>query len=1383
VAVAVFVLIFGFGLTRKPMYSAESLTYIEPLASKVLSDGTSGTYDPSRYDSYLQQQMQTAVRPDILEAAIGKLPRFVWQRPGESMQSAVARLQHSLKVERVSTSYQLSISLMDASPETAAAVVNAVTSAYLEQGRKDEHAVADQRLRLLGEERQRIEQQLTRDRTEQAQLGASLGVANPTGLGNQYDAQVAGVQTQVAGAREAHDLAAAQLASLQGASGGLSPGLAAAADEQIAADSGLNSMKGTINQRKAVLSTQMAGLTPSNPIYKQDQEEIADLDRSLEAMTAQVREKAERRLQDKMRADLQRTADFEGRLQSQLARQTATATSAAPKLQRAAELSADIDRLNARYSVVDDSMRGLELESNGPGSAHLSVAAMVPVSPEPSKRKLILLMALPLALISGILAAGIAHRSDPRVYSGPDVERVLGFLPIGVMPAKSEVSERVMEEYALRLAAGLQSAYRVSAAQSFVFTAASSGIETSGFVRAIDDRLRLLGFKALILDAPTILRAAPRNESGLRVAAGHRSGEMVRVLEGVRQGYAAQEIDRLKHEFDLVLIDAPPLLNSAETEYLVRCADATILVAESGVTLKSELYQSAVLLQQLNVAGVGAVLQELHLKEADPAFQAAIAAVERIQRSRLDGNATRMRPADRAAADVWAAETETDEHVRAVAPVDWAEQASATESAEESVTPEANASYPVVESGFQVPAEPVNEKVGHSVANSAREADLSAREVSAMSPFAWPWQKQAQRTEPEEMPAPEAVPEASGVSPASFSGRSPEPVLFFEDRMRPRREPEQRVDASSSASMTNSISEELVERMAAPWHRGEAPFAAGDEPASVAPAYPAPADKSMARAEWSVAEDLAEDERAPAMVQPVVVEEMFKTQPELDNVSARDPVEEVAFAVEGEAVAAQDVQQEILAEPELAVEAPLPETPTAAPATLVSPEDSAEEHTAAAPVANEEKSAGAPPVTRLIPRREPAAPKMEWVTLRFRGTTERVLRIVPAEDDAEGSEYEGELEEERQSFAEAVTPAKAGEEMAGLTSNETKPFRPLDEAEVLVEHAMVETEVLPATLRVEETSEPEAHFEAPEVGGELLRDEWKNSVSGAAPSGDEEISATVGRHESQSRALEEADGLAPEVSAEEHFAGEGLTRENSFEVQRLTERIPEEASGSSPESVFEESAPVFTQEILPQFDPSAASAESPLLDADEAVAEAEDETIRAASLLYMETAEVSKAPAPQVAEAEVEAPARVLVESQELREMQGAPVTANRIRLPVPISAWRQEEVESAAILERAVPAAVEHLSPVLLVSELRSRSAGPVPRSYTEPSPSGSRRSAGAPVEERLTPRTAHLTRRWEMLSRFDNMERAASKAASETSSEAEVATVGEGAREADGR
>ena len=78
VGAVVLALVVAFGLTRTKMYQAESLTYIEPMASKVLNQApTQDGYDSVRYDTYIQQQTQTALRPDILATAIGKLPPFV----------------------------------------------------------------------------------------------------------------------------------------------------------------------------------------------------------------------------------------------------------------------------------------------------------------------------------------------------------------------------------------------------------------------------------------------------------------------------------------------------------------------------------------------------------------------------------------------------------------------------------------------------------------------------------------------------------------------------------------------------------------------------------------------------------------------------------------------------------------------------------------------------------------------------------------------------------------------------------------------------------------------------------------------------------------------------------------------------------------------------------------------------------------------------------------------------------------------------------------------------------------------------------------------------------------------------------------------------------
>ena len=60
----------------------------------------------------------------------------------------------------------------------------------------------------------------------------------------------------------------------------------------IAADAGLTSMKTSLNQRRAVLITQMANLTPNNPEYKQDAAELAKINGNLDSMMKDLRAKA-----------------------------------------------------------------------------------------------------------------------------------------------------------------------------------------------------------------------------------------------------------------------------------------------------------------------------------------------------------------------------------------------------------------------------------------------------------------------------------------------------------------------------------------------------------------------------------------------------------------------------------------------------------------------------------------------------------------------------------------------------------------------------------------------------------------------------------------------------------------------------------------------------------------------------------------------------------------------------------------------------------------------------------------------------------------------------------------------------------------------------------
>ncbi len=622
VALLVFAAIVGYALQQRPMYEAEALVYVEPAAAKVLDDSSAGLFDSTKYDSFLQQEIQTSQRLDILKAALHSLPVGVWQGRGESDEQAAMRLQAGLKAERVLNSYELSFTLRGPSAQGAATTLNAVIASLLSAGRQNELSLAGDRTQILTEEKNRISAELAVARTEQAKLSASLGMANP-GLDtdNPYDAQLTGLRAQLGEAREAHDVAAAQLASVSGPELARTQGLTAAAEDLIASDAGLSSMRATISQRRAVLSGQMAGLTAENPIYKQDQLEIADLDRTLDGMTTQMRDKAERRLQDKLRTDLARTGDVEARLNAQLASQTYAATSAAPKLQRAAELTADVQRLMKRYATVDDALRSVQLETSGPGAAHLAVAATTPVSPVASRRKLMMAAALPIGLLCGAFAAVFFRKRDQHVYTGRDLEELLGFAPIAVLPAPDDVPDGVMQEYVLRLAGGMEHAFRTAGARSFVLTPTGTAIAAQTLTTPLAVKLRQLGLGVATTTARQLMELAGEGDA----RAGMMRGE-------THQGSVVEaRLEALKQLSDLVFIDSPALLTSAETEYLVRCADATILIASSGVTRRGELLQATLLLERMGVKGVGTVLEGLHLRNADAAYRVAVADLDRRQ--------------------------------------------------------------------------------------------------------------------------------------------------------------------------------------------------------------------------------------------------------------------------------------------------------------------------------------------------------------------------------------------------------------------------------------------------------------------------------------------------------------------------------------------------------------------------------------------------------------------------------------------------------------------------------------------------------------------------------------------------------------------------------
>ena len=141
------------------------------------------------------------------------------------------------------------------------------------------------------------------------------------------------MRADLATAHEQRIQAEAQLSSLEsGDRSAPNSALNAAADEVIASDPQLNALKASLGQKRSELLGTLAGLTPNNPLRKQTEEQLADTEAALQKMQTSLRAKAAARLEEKLHAEVNRAATVESGLLRQLQQQTATATSATPKI-------------------------------------------------------------------------------------------------------------------------------------------------------------------------------------------------------------------------------------------------------------------------------------------------------------------------------------------------------------------------------------------------------------------------------------------------------------------------------------------------------------------------------------------------------------------------------------------------------------------------------------------------------------------------------------------------------------------------------------------------------------------------------------------------------------------------------------------------------------------------------------------------------------------------------------------------------------------------------------------------------------------------------------------------------------------------------------------
>lgn len=637
IAVLMFLLVSSIGAPlvylrsiRPVFYSEAQLLVRQDFPKNLIEDRE---YQMPRYEEFVNQQLAMIVREDVTLDVLERLgdKRAAWIRPGENPKESATRLSNMLIAKRVPNTTFISVGLEGPTPDHLADIINAVTESYL--GRIKNEALYDnnQTLEALKRHKEDLLSQIKSKTEQMGQWAKELGVANVDPKATEAPPTTEKVAIDAKGRRIE---AEAKLAAVKAQQEILKKlDVEMEARDLLASDVEMNGLKTLMVTRKTELKSKLMGLT-------KDHEGRQGLERLVAEIDAEM-ERAQKATLDRIRNNLQVRRDAKATQELLIAQaeldqakileqeQQAESVARGEKLARLNSLyyevqnvRQDLERLNRQLGSVEDRIDLMGLDTRAPSFIRVISPAQAPE--KPLKRPLVG-SAIAVFIAALGLAIGVPlflEVTNQKVRSPVDLEALLHNRPLGWVLERTPETESFVRDQVRRIALSLDRERRLYDRTHFVFTSLRPGGGTTRMVLDLARELQEIAVRAIVIEA-NALHPDPR----LAAADGHPG--MAAVLEGVARIEEAilpgangrpdiisvgdnggrkqlsgcrnvrPILDKLVSKYEVVLIDAPPILLSSDSELLASGAHATILVVEAEKTNIGEVNRAIQIMRQV----------------------------------------------------------------------------------------------------------------------------------------------------------------------------------------------------------------------------------------------------------------------------------------------------------------------------------------------------------------------------------------------------------------------------------------------------------------------------------------------------------------------------------------------------------------------------------------------------------------------------------------------------------------------------------------------------------------------------------------------------------------------------------------------------------------
>jgi Mrp family chromosome partitioning ATPase/capsular polysaccharide biosynthesis protein len=624
-------------------YSTEAVFQVSPNYMKNLTaDKELEFQSNTQYREFVNHLSTTVTRYDVVQRALKKLKdrNIDLQPKGQTERKFIEQLQKLVYVRAIPDTYMVRIVMDGPKKESLAEIVNAVTTSFLETTKSEQIYGSVERLEVLEKNSARLRDEIVQLESQRVGLAELLGLTTfGENAVSPYDALLAHAHEKLTIASVERVQAEATLhAFLTERETPSSMGRSIM--EMRLQDNGLQSLRNEVVKRSEELGRATAGLEDTHPAKKPALAEYEAINKRLQARESEFEKAAFDNVKSRLVASLSQTKQVETEVQLGLNKIEAQAANYARNFQQAMHITSDIRKRELELKEARDRLNYLQTESGAIGFVRLVTPALPAEMPYGVGKTKLMLVVILLASVLALVAPVALDLLDRRIFTVNDAEKLMG------MPAAGwqvEVNDRSTQIYAKeqsrRYASTLLRDKARAGKHVFAFTAVKSDAGATTVILNTAVVLQQLGIRVLVVDANSFSPSAELNTSAPGLSE-YLSGKVD--LESISQtivyqdeplqaiGFGTalmdgiQRLDRFKQavaswseQYEIVLIDLPPVLLSADAELLIEVLGQVFLVLEAQSVTKGEVTRAKRVLSRLDPQAVGLFVNRI------PMFQGA----------------------------------------------------------------------------------------------------------------------------------------------------------------------------------------------------------------------------------------------------------------------------------------------------------------------------------------------------------------------------------------------------------------------------------------------------------------------------------------------------------------------------------------------------------------------------------------------------------------------------------------------------------------------------------------------------------------------------------------------------------------------------------------